>query len=83
MNQPQVSKEDRQLYPKVCPAEDCTSTRFQRGPNGGLAFNIRCETGHILAIYPGLWGSPVFALVEVVGFQALGTKGVYSDPATD
>lgn len=60
-----------------CPT--CGSSRWQEGPRGGNAQNMRCENGHIL------WYSPPFA-TEVIGFQAPGTKPdfkegrVYGDP---
>ena len=63
----------QESYPKQCIADGCESTRFQRGPEGAGAINVRCESGHIL------WIAPPFD-TEVVGFQAPGTDGIYGDP---
>ncbi len=65
---------DRRFYPKVCPAEECTSTKFQKGPNGGNSFNLRCEVGHII------WVDPFFGAEHHGGFQARDTIGVYGEP---
>lgn len=61
--------------PKQCPAPTCTATRFQKGPEGSGSFNVRCDSGHILALdYYGLLE------VRVVGFQARNTRGLYGEP---
>ena len=53
-----------------CPA--CGSTKFQKGPTSTWSDNFRCANGHIV--------QTVFGNLEVVGFQARGTKGVYGEP---
>lgn len=56
----------REMFPDkthlTCPA--CATTKFQKGPKGGLAIDFRCENGHE-------WN------VSAFGMEELGPLPVY------